>query len=88
MAGMRAGQIGLEDMHARVSALRDEIGAPSTTPMIVADASDPASLDGREFGGAPLRPDHAPHRPGLSRPNGSVRAASARTASVPWSTRY
>ena len=29
----------------KLSAVRDEIGAPSTTPMIVADASDPASLE-------------------------------------------
>ena len=29
----------------KLTAVRDEIGAPSTTPMIVADASDPASLE-------------------------------------------
>lgn len=29
----------------KLTAVRDEIGAPGTTPMIVADASDPASLE-------------------------------------------
>ncbi|SFO85488.1 saccharopine dehydrogenase family protein [Qipengyuania nanhaisediminis] len=29
----------------KLTAVRDEIGAPATTPMIVADASDPASLE-------------------------------------------